>query len=371
MGQLAGGIAHEFNNILTSMIGFAELTALHPNNPELVDQNMDIVVRQGHRAAHLVRQILDFSRKSILEKTPLELASFLRETVALLKHTTPENIHISLKIEPNPAGYRIHADRARIQQALTNLVINGREAMPTGGTLQIKLSSLTLLPGAESPVPEMQPGEWIVLSVSDTGTGISPEVLPHIFEPFFTTKEVGEGSGLGLAQVYGIVKQHGGDVQVDSRLGRGSIFTLFFPNLPTPQDSVPPGRRLEIPYGHGETLLLVEDTPIVMEVAQAMLERLSYQVLPASNEREALETYDHRQADIALVLADVTTLELNGLILVQALQKINPAVKIIALTEHPENAARKPLLNRGVLNWLLKPLSFEQLAQVVNQSIQR
>ncbi len=235
VGQLAAGIAHDFNNLLTSMTGFAELVQMDPRVPEGVQPELSRIVKQGQRAGHLVQQILDFSRKSMRQPQPLKLAPFLKEAVKFLERTIPETIHIRLEIEAVES--MIQADPTQLQQVLTNLAVNARDAMPEGGELKIRLSSLTLARGEESPGPDISPGEWVVLSVSDTGTGIPAEILPRIFEPFFTTRTP-EGSGLGLAQAYGIVKQHGGYIDVESHVGEptlgspgGTTFTIHLPAL--------------------------------------------------------------------------------------------------------------------------------------------
>ncbi len=227
VGQLAAGIAHDFNNLLTGIIGFAELLQLDPAIPETARADLARIVKQGQRGAHLIRQILDFSRKSIRQPHPLDLVSFLKEAATSLEPTLPQNIHLLLAIDPHELP--IKADPAQLQQLLTNLVLNARDALPNGGHLKLGLSRLTLEPGQPPPHPELPPGQWALLSVSDTGLGIPAEIQPRIFEPFFTTKEPGQGTGLGLAQVYGIVKQHDGYLDLTSQPGRGTTVTIYLP----------------------------------------------------------------------------------------------------------------------------------------------
>ncbi len=369
VGQLAAGIAHDFNNILTSIIGFAELARFHPDVPQSASEDLERVIQQGQRATHLVRQILDFSRKSITERRRIDLVPFLKETVKLLERTIPEDICITLEIEPSREAYILNVDLTQMQQALTNLAVNARDAMPAGGTLRFHLSRLTFAPGERLPHPEIPPGDWVVLSISDTGVGIPPEMMPHIFEPFFTTKEVGEGTGLGLAQVYGIVKQHEGYIDVESRVGEGTTFTLYLPALSQPQQATHEAMTEKIPHGQGELVLVVEDDPTVLDVAQAMLERLGYRVLTAANGRKALAVHDQHQDDIALVLTDVTMPEMGGMALSRALRAKNPQVKIVAITGYPLEAEDKEWLAQGIEAWLQKPLSFEQLAQTVSRAL--
>jgi PAS domain S-box-containing protein len=227
VGQLAAGIAHDFNNLLTSIIGYAELLRLDPAMSEPAQADLARIVQQGQRGAHLIRQVLDFSRKSTYRPQPLDLVRFLTESARLVQKLIPEQIMLHLEIEP--VELPVKGDFGQLQQMLTNLVNNAREAMPHGGELHLRLALLGLSVNEPPPYPELPPGSWAVLSVADTGRGISLGALPHIFEPFFTTKETGQGAGLGLAQVYGIVKQHGGYIDVSSRAGQGTTFTIYLP----------------------------------------------------------------------------------------------------------------------------------------------
>jgi signal transduction histidine kinase len=201
-------------------------------DPQLSDfarDNLGRMIEQSKQATYLIRQMLDFSRRSVIEKSPMDLVAFVEEIIDLLEPTLSNNIELTLEIEPGHDSFPIDGDPAQLQRVVTNLAVNARDAMPDGGKLQFRLSCLALEPGEPAPRPEMAPGEWLTLSISDTGAGISSDVLPHIFEPFFTTKEVGQGTGLGLAQVYGIVKQHGGDIAVTSQEGQGTTFSLYLP----------------------------------------------------------------------------------------------------------------------------------------------
>ncbi len=366
VGQLAAGIAHDFNNILTSIIGYAELLLLNPTlSPETIS-DLERITNQGHRAAHLVRQILDFSRQTITEKQPLDLLSFVKETVKLLERTIPEDIHISIKIDA-ANRYIITADLTQMQQALTNLAVNARDAMPTGGDLQFELSRLVLSPDKALPHPDIIHGHWVVLTISDTGAGIPAKLQGQIFEPFFTTKEVGKGTGLGLAQVYGVIKQHEGHIDVKSKEGFGTTFTLYFPELASLQKFAPRKTISEMPRGQGEVILLVEDDSSVLTISRTMLKHLGYHVLTATNGYEALEVYNQHQNKIALVLTDLTMPGMGGTELALTLRKQNPAIKVIALTGYPLNRGSKEALTRGIADWIQKPLDLKRLAQTINR----
>ncbi len=368
VGQLAAGIAHDFNNILTAIIGLAELSIDTPDLPEIVRADLKQIARQGQSAARLTRQILDFSRRSISEKWPIKLDSFLKEMIKLLSRTISETVRIRADIEP--AGYDMNADPTQIQQALTNLAINAQDAMPSGGVLNFRLARFTLAAGDPAPYPELPPGDWLLLSVADTGSGIPNEHLSHLFEPFFTTKEVGKGTGLGLAQVYGIVKQHDGFIDVESRMGVGTTFTLYLPALPPVRPVSPPtSTSEERPAGRDQLLLLVEDNPTVLRITQSMLERLGYRVIVAANGREALALYQRQRSDIELVLTDVTMPEMGGLELCHALQAENPAVKVLAMTGYPLKVSFDTLLAQGFIGLLQKPFTINQVARNIAQAL--
>jgi PAS domain S-box-containing protein len=366
VGQLAAGVAHDFNNLLTGIIGFAELVQMDPAVPARVHPELGRIVKQGRQAGHLVQQILDFSRKSMRQPQPLMLAPFLKEGVKFLERTIPETIRIQLEIKA--AEPMIQADPTQLQQVLTNLAVNARDAMPGGGELKLRLSSLTLGPGDESPELDIPPGEWVLLSVSDTGTGIPEEVLPHIFEPFFTTRAP-KGSGLGLAQVYGIVKQHGGNIEVESQVGEGTTFTICLPALEKTEEAPQEQAREGVPRGQGQTVLLVEDEPMVLEVGQAMLERLGYRVLTAVDGQQALQVYGEHRDEIALVLADVVMPEMGGVALLHVLKAQNPDVRMVLTTGYPLGEEAQKVLDQGIVNWLEKPMSVTRVAQVVSRAL--
>lgn len=373
VGQLAAGIAHDFNNLLTLILGYAELAATDPDLPDAFREDMDIIARQGRRAADLVRQILDFSRKSISRQQTLDLAPFMRETVKLLQRTLPEPVAIVLEASRDE-DYTVRADITQMQQAITNLAINARDAMPEGGTLSFGLSRFYLGADEEPPVPWMPPGHWVRLTVTDTGVGISDQVMPHVFEPFFTTKGPTEGTGLGLSQVYGIVRQHNGFIGVESEPGAGATVTMYFPAQVSPQldTTAPERRRDELPRGSDDTtILVVEDEDAVRQVSARTLERLGYHVLSSRDGVEALGLYDRYAGSIDLVLMDLVMPKMGGRELLLALRERDPNVKVIVMSGYPLDVEVEDILVGEHIAWLPKPLRLGDLAARVRAMLDR
>ncbi|MFN2151141.1 MAG: PAS domain S-box protein, partial [Anaerolineales bacterium] len=366
VGQLAAGIAHDFNNLLTSMIGFAELVQYRYDLPDRAKSDLARIARQGQRAAKLTRQILDFSRQTINEPQALDLNVYLTETLKFIERTIPENIEIEFNFERG--DHTINADPTQMQQVITNLAVNARDAMPGGGTLSFNLSRTSFAADDPLPCPDMEAGEWIKLAVIDTGSGIAPETLSHIFEPFFTTKEIGQGTGLGLAQIYGIIQQHNGCIAVESQVGQGTTFTLYFPALTT---HTPAGSEVAETFskGQGQTILLVEDEQMVREVAQAMLEMLNYQVLAAKNGEEGLTMYRAQADQIALVLTDAMMPKMDGFALASALQKEAPGLKVVLMTGYAPDSEISAETIQNITNRLQKPLNLHQLADAMKKAL--
>jgi CheY-like chemotaxis protein len=265
-----------------------------------------------------------------------------------------------------PGVYLVNADPARLQQVFMNLAVNARDASPEGGRLHFKLDRLAVLPGDTAPYKELPTGEWVHITVQDTGEGIPPEALSHIFEPFFTTKPVGQGTGLGLAQAYGIIKQHGGFIDVHSQPGEGATFHIFLP-AEAPPSLEPPGSEAPVEIkGNGETLLVVEDDGSAREAIKALLEATNYRVLTAANGAEALNIYEAYTAKIALVVSDIVMPVMGGIALHQALRERWPEVKILFVTGHPVNEKDQAILEEGRVYWLQKPFSIQAFSQAVH-----
>jgi PAS domain S-box-containing protein len=367
VGQLAAGIAHDFNNILTGILGFTELLQLSPDTPAEMQSSLHQISISSQRAALLVRQLLDFSRKTIRHTQQMDLTDFISEIARFLERTIPENIHISLNLPPG--HLLIKADSTQIQQVITNLTVNARDAMPGGGQLTIGLAQIELA-GAEKCSGCGQPiiGKYVCLTVADTGSGIPPEVMPHIFEPFYTTKGVGHGTGLGLSQVYGIVEQHNGHLTVASRLNQGTTFAIYLP-LSASQTPVAPEKKSAVQLGDGQTILLVEDEKIVLEVTKTMLEKLGYRVIAAANGREAIAAYEQHLAGVDLVLSDMIMPDMTGEVLFSILKTRAPALKMVIMSGYPLGEKGAELLEQGLIDWFQKPASFKQLSQIMGQAL--
>ncbi len=368
VGQLTAGIAHDFNNILTSILGFAELLRISPDMPLSAQADLAHIITSGRRAADLVRQMLDFSRKSIRRPEQLDLLPFVNEVSKFLTRVIPENIEFNLEIQPGV--YQLEADPTQIQRMLTNLTLNARDAMPNGGTLQVFLAQGEVQ-GEVICVEcnQVIKGMWIRITVKDTGLGIPSEVLPHIFEPFFTTKAVGEGTGLGLAQVLGIVQQHAGHLTVESRVAEGATFTIYLRPSSLPQPLAKLAERTPLQSGQGQTILLVEDEPAVLAAIKHTLEYLGYQTLTALNGREALDVYAVYKDKIALVLSDMVMPDMDGVTLFHSLKAQNPEIKLVMMSGYPFEEKGVKLLEQGVVNWFQKPISLEGLSQIINQAM--
>lgn len=365
VGQLAAGIAHDFNNIMSVIITYTQLLGESPVLGERERGRLNTIYEQAQRATQMIRQILDFSRRSVMDRQTFDLLPLLKEQHKLLKQTLPENIEIQLYYDQ--ADHIIYADPTRMQQMLVNLAINARDAMPDGGVLRLELHRVHI-DAASLPAPAMLPGEWLRLRVSDTGVGMTPDVLPHIFEPFFTTKAPGKGAGLGLAQVHGIVAQHDGHIVVESTPGAGATFSLYFPAVAVLRNHgvvASPTLMANLPQGHGETVLVVEDEENVRRAVVELLDMLHYRTCEASNGNDALQILRQQQPAIDLVVSDVVMPKLGGLGLLQEMRRSGSAIPLILLTGHPIGVELTDLKAQGVGAWLVKPPPIKELAETV------
>ncbi|MCB9117079.1 MAG: response regulator [Caldilinea sp.] len=364
VGQLAAGIAHDFNNIL-SIINIqtalaAETAALSPR----VRDRLAVIGQQINLAITLIQQILDFGRRAVLDRQPIDLRTVLETQVTLLKRILPENIGIELSSEPGE--YVITADPTRIQQMVMNLAVNARDAMPSGRSFHIALAA-----SGDRPHEHMSEGAWFRLEIADSGTGVTSEILPHLFEPFFTTKPRGHGTGLGLAQVYGIVKQHGGEIDVQSVVGQGTTFTIYLPATSQTVIDVSHEESPDDHFGHGESILLVEDNDLLLEAMSELLEMLGYTTLHARNGQEALAVLEATVGPVDLILTDLVMPVMGGDALLLELRRRGVDIPVVILSGHPLTRELDRLTASGMAGWLLKPASRDDLSRVISGALGR
>jgi PAS domain S-box-containing protein len=369
VGQLAAGIAHDFNNIMSTIVLYAQMSNQSPWVSSKDRERMATIYQQAMHATELIRQILDFSRRSVLERQPLSLRPLVKEQVRLFERTLAENI--SIEMQGMTKRCIVNADPTRIQQVMMNLALNARDAMPEGGMLRIGLDLIEVHPDTPAPLPEMSPGAWVKLWMSDDGIGIEEESVAHIFEPFYTTKGRGQGTGLGLAQVYGIVRQHDGFIDVKSRPGEGSTFTIYLPALPEDLSHLPDMDTGPLVRGRKETVLVVEDSPFTRQALVDSLESLNYRTLTATNGREALDILAENDHQIALVLSDVIMPEMSGLALVREIVERGLDVRTVLLTGHFPGKEMEALRERGLVELIEKPPSLEKLSEVLGKMLER
>jgi PAS domain S-box-containing protein len=374
VGQLAAGIAHDFNNLLSVISIYAEVLGASPGLTDLERARARTIIDQTQRANRMIRQILDFSRQSTLERQPLDLLPLLKEQDKLLRQTLPE--HIELVFDYRNAEYFVLADPTRIQQLVMNLAINGRDAMPEGGQLALALAryqvAAALAAPAAPPAPDEAPppGDWVRLDVSDTGIGMPPAILAHIFEPFFTTKEPGKGTGLGLAQAYGIVAQHQGHITVASEPGVGTIFSVFLPALPA-TTPLPPLAAVDLAelHGRGARILVVEDNAVLLASLVELLAQWGYQAIPTGNGEEALSYLARGHDLVDVILSDVVMPRLGGIGLLKALRRRGVTIPLVLMSGHPRGETRIGLEEAGVVAWLDKPPTSQDLARALRRAL--
>ncbi|AOS45369.1 Blue-light-activated protein [Lacunisphaera limnophila] len=369
VGQLAGGVAHDFNNLLTAIIGHLGLLQTGRTLPPDMAESLAEISLAANRAANLTGQLLAFSRLQVVSMRSLDLNEAVSQLAKLLRRLLGEDIAMQLDFAPERLGFR--GDASMIDQVVINLAVNARDAMPGGGVLRITTGheTRTARTGNE-PARGPAPGEYVRLTVSDSGQGIPPEVLPKIFEPFFTTKEVGKGTGLGLATAFGIIQQHDGWIEVDSEPGRGTTFRVYLPRLADLPAGAQASRPAAARRGQGELILLVEDEPAVREIGVRALTGQGYRVLSAAHSQAALELWREHQADITLLLTDlIMPGGMSGLQLSRLLLAERPDLRVIYSSGYSREIAGKELAMEDGVNYLAKPYELEDLYRIVRDAI--
>ncbi len=362
IGTLAGGIAHDFNNLLQVILGYSELLLVdkREDDPEYAD--LSKILESARSGSELVRRLLTFSRKVESKPVPLNLNRSVDQAERFLRRTISKMIEIQLDLSGDLA--EINADPTQMEQVLMNLAVNARDAMPDGGKLTVGTRNVTLDEEYCRIHAETRPGEYVLLTVSDTGHGIDKETIDHIFEPFFTTKELGCGTGLGLAVVYGIVKQHGGFINCYSEVEHGTTFNVYFPAIESPIEPEVQSSGVMPAFGT-ETILIVDDEDLVRELGARILSKAGYNVLTATNSREALDLFEKERAQISLVILDLIMPKMGGKECLKELRKIDPQLKVLIASGLSDAASVQESIKMGAKGFIYKPFKSKELLRQV------
>ncbi len=363
VGRLAGGVAHDFNNLLTAITGYSELLLHERRHDRELCEQVEEIHRAARRAAALTSQLLTFSRHRAAQSKVLVLSAVIAETEKMLRRVIGEDIELS--VQGDSQGGCVRADRGQLEQVVMNLAVNARDAMPQGGALTIKTECQHLVPpcSAEIGVP---PGDYVVLSVTDTGQGMSQHTLSHVFEPFFTTKEPDKGTGLGLSTVYGIIQRGGGHIRIASELGKGTTFTIYLPRMFETPDAAEARHGSPAATSEGETILLVEDQETVRRLVGRILRMNGYCVLEASEGAEAIRQAQRHDGPIHLLVTDMVMPRMTGGVLARQLQSQRPKMRILFVSGYSsENIDDPSIMNIAPEQFLQKPFTMAELIQKV------
>ncbi len=365
VGRLAGGIAHDFNNLLTVVMTHTDLllTRLHPEDPLV--ENVKEIESAAEQATSMTRQLLAFSRQQVLLPQSINLNSVVSRMVSMLRRLIGEDIELATVLQMGLKLARV--DPGQIKQVVLNLVLNARDAMPHGGKLTIETTNVKLGPDYPFSHAPFQPGEYIMLAVSDTGHGMDAETLSHIFEPFFTTKSVGKGTGLGLATVYGIVQQSGGQISVHSEPGKGASFKVYFPLAPEAVEDEQPAETGPANVRGTETVLVVEDHVPLRAAVKSILQSNGYKVLEVCDGNEALDLCEHYEGGVDLLVTDVVMPKMSGREVAERLTSLQPRLKVLFMSGYPNGSiVHHGMLDTGVA-FLPKPFKPDDLARKVRE----
>lgn len=367
IGQLAGGVAHDFNNMLAGINGASDLLEITLAENKSAMQYIDIIKNATERAAGLTRKLLAFSRKNSHVSTAVNLTEIIKDVVAILKRSIDKRIVISTDF--NASETMVSGDPSQLQSGILNLCVNARDAMPEGGKLHISTTNTYFDEEYCEILQHLTPGNYVQASISDTGTGIPPEVQPHIFEPFYTTKDIGKGTGLGLAAVYGMVKDHRGDIRLYSEVGTGSVFHIYLPAASEIPFSVQ-DKKLEVIRGQG-TILVVEDEEIIRATASLLLENMGYNVLFAKNGLEGVNIYKDKWQTIDLIILDMIMPVMNGREAFEEILTINPEAKVVLASGFARNVDTTKMEDKGLAGYIMKPFNRFELSKLIFDILQR
>jgi signal transduction histidine kinase len=364
VGTLAGGIAHDFNNALTGIFGFGELLRMRMSGDERALHDLDEILHCAERAATLTRQLLTFARRQVIEPVNMSLSALVADLMKLIGKVIGEQIEVKTSLEKNVPT--IHADRGQVEQVVMNLCLNARDAMPESGRLVVETGDVYLKEEDVLHNPYMRTGRYALLTVSDTGIGMDEKTCERVFEPFFTTKGPDKGTGLGLAMVYGIVKQHGGFIHLYSEPGKGTAFKVYFPAIEAQPDAVPAIRREEIVRGGTETILLAEDEEVIRTLAERILTGFGYTVLVARNGEEAIEMFRPKKG-IDLAILDVVMPRMGGKEAFDEMKRRDPLLKAIFMSGYSADAIHDSFVLTAGMPFLQKPFGPTILARKVRE----
>jgi PAS domain S-box-containing protein len=367
IGRLAGGVAHDFNNLLGVILGNSELLLQNASLDKAVGERIQEIKMAGEEATSVTRQLLTFSRQQVVEPQILDLNVVLQDLQPLLIRIIRESIHFEVQLGRHVG--RIKIDRSQLAQVILNLVANARDAMTAGGRLKMETSNIELGESYSHEHVDVRPGPYVQLSVTDSGSGMDRETVSRIFEPFFTTKEKGRGSGLGLATVYGIVRQSGGNIWVYSEPGLGTTFKIYFPRVPESADSLPHTVPKPSASAAMETILIVEDSRLLAKVTRDFLEGDGYQILLASNPREAIRIAENHHAPIHLLLTDVVMEDMNGRELAEHLLTKRPEMRVLYMSGYTNGILSEHAFRAEDAAFIEKPFSHEALSRKVRHTL--
>ncbi len=371
VGRLAGGVAHDFNNLLTVIVGESEMALADLPEDAPARESLNEIRKAAERAAALTRQLLTFSRRQIVEPTVFNLNGLVTDMDKMLRRLIGEDVDLVIRTAPELAS--VEADRGQIEQVVMNLVVNARDAMPQGGNLVIQTANVTLHEKYAASHADVKAGDYVMLLVSDSGTGMTEETMAHLFEPFFTTKEKGQGTGLGLATSYGIVKQSGGHIGADSGLGIGTTMRVYLPRVAAPAAPAAHADEIEVaaPPRGTETVLLVEDEERVLAVGKRILEGQGYTVLTAPAGEDALRLVENHTGSLHLLLTDVVLPKMDGRLLAERVKELRPGINVLFTSGYTEDVVLKHRLVAGEATLLQKPFTMESLVRNVREVLER